>query len=485
LATESDNTPLPDKEIAMNNLINALESNKAFTLNGMPAFEKNEDPLVSLFFEMGALRGQPERLIRLFGDALIQEPAWTRKALLHLRDIKNGMGERQSYRDLVSRFCKHWTYDQVATLMHLTVKYGRWDDLTVFLPTSMGKTAARYWMNAVRSGDGLAAKWAPREKSSKKDIAKVLRAVAGLSAKEYRQKLTRNTDVVETKMSFKEWDDIDFSKVPSVAMARYGNTFRRHAPIRFMEYLDRVQKGVEKMNAEAVFPHDVVRSVNYGDEVAADAQWRSLPDFVGDFSFLPIVDVSGSMETRVSGNIRAIDVSIGLGLYLSERNKSVFKNRFITFSEIPSWFQLGSFMTLREKISATMGAPWGMNTNIRQVFELILNAAVSSRVPQEDMPDAVLILSDMQFDRCTLDPHAGFLPMVREMYERAGYKTPTLIFWNLVSYGANFPVEVNESGVVLVSGFSPAILKGLLKGDVSKLTPRSIVEEALQRYEDW
>jgi hypothetical protein len=471
----------------MNGLINALsqEGNKAFTLNGMPSFVKNEDPLVTLFFEMGALRGQSESLIRLFGDALVQEPAWTRKALLHLRDIRSGMGERQSYRTLIERFLPHWTEDQIYALMYLTVKYGRWDDLTTFLTSPYAREAACYWMNAVKAGDKLAAKWAPREKSSRKDVAKVLRAAARLNAKEYRHLLTRNTDVVETKMSFKEWDDIDFSKVPSVAMARYGNAFRRHAPTRFMEYLDRVQRGTEKMNAEAVFPHDVVRSVNYGDEVAADAQWRSLPDFVGDFSFLPVVDVSGSMGTRVSGNIRAIDVSIGLGLYLSERNKSVFKDRFITFSGTPGWFQLGSFMTFLEKIEATMGAPWGLSTDIRKVFELILDVAVSNRVPQEEMPNAILILSDMQFNQCTTDPHKSFMPMVREMYERAGYKTPTLIFWNLVSYGANFPVEVNESGVVLVSGFSPAILKGLLKGDVSKVTPRSIVEETLQRYEDW
>jgi hypothetical protein len=471
----------------MNGLINALsqEENKAFTLNGMPTYKHNEDPLVTLYYEMGASRFQQEHLIRLFGESYGVEPSWTRKALLHLRDARGGMGERRSYRTLIERFLPHWTEDQIYALMYLTVKYGRWDDLTAFLTSSYAGEAARYWMNAVKAGDKLAAKWAPREKSSKKDIAKVLRAVAGLNAKEYRRLLARNTDVVETKMSFKEWDDIDFSRVPSVAMARYGKAFRNRAPVKFMEYLERVEKGIDKINAGAVYPHDVVRSVKNGDAVAADAQWNALPDYLEDFSFLPVVDVSGSMETNVSGSITAMDVAVGLGIYLSERNKSVFKDKFITFSEHPTWFDLKRFMTLQEKIRNTMDAHWGMNTNVLAVFELILKAAMQNHVLKCDMPDAILILSDMQFDYSASEPHQYFMPLVRKMFAEAGYECPTLIFWNLNSYGTNFPVEMNESGVVLVSGFSPAILKGLLKGDVSQLTPRAIVEDALSRYEDW
>jgi hypothetical protein len=56
-----------------------------------------------------------------------------------------------------------------------------------------------------------------------------------------------------------------------------------------------------------------------------------------DEMILPLVDVSGSMDVAIGGNenLRAMDVAISLGLYISERNIGPFKDSFITFSRRP------------------------------------------------------------------------------------------------------------------------------------------------------
>ena len=56
--------------------------------------------------------------------------------------------------------------------------------------------------------------------------------------------------------------------------------------------------------------------------------------------------------------------------------------------------------TLSQKYQQLSRAEWGMNTNLHSAFDAILNVALNGKVSQENMPDYVLILSDMQFDYC-------------------------------------------------------------------------------------
>jgi hypothetical protein len=124
-----------------------------------------------------------------------------------------------------------------------------------------------------------------------------------------------------------------------------------------------------------------------------------------------------------------------------------------------------------------------MNTNLHAAFEEILRVAVAGKVPESDMPQVVLILSDMQFDQCARYDDSA-IEMVRRKYEAAGYKVPTVVFWNLNASG-NAPVSFNEKGVALVSGFSPAIMKAVLAADFDTLSPESIVRDAvaIPRYD--
>ena len=87
-----------------------------------------------------------------------------------------------------------------------------------------------------------------------------------------------------------------------------------------------------KINASAVYPYDVLKSIRNGNVAVANAQWDALPNYIGDNKIMPMVDVSGSMESQVAPGLTAMDIALSLGLYCSDRTSSDFKNMFITFT---------------------------------------------------------------------------------------------------------------------------------------------------------
>ena len=97
------------------------------------------------------------------------------------------------------------------------------------------------------------------------------------------------------------------------------------------------------------------------------------------------------------------------------------------------------------------------------------------------MPTKIIILSDMEFNEATRKDSSS-QSMIEAMYEEAGYKKPDIVYWNLNATGGNFPVEFDENGTALVSGFSPSILKSLLGG--KNMTPESIMLDTVnsERY---
>jgi hypothetical protein len=332
----------------------------------------------------------------------------------------------------------------------------------------------------------LAFKWAPREKSSKRKEANELMRTLQMSPRQYRKFLANNTSVTEQAMCAKEWNSINFSHVPSLASARYQKAFSRNAGEAYSAYLRELQKPQTerdpkvKINAGAVYPYDVLKSVVRGNAAVADEQWKALPNYVGNARIMPMVDVSGSMGSlRYStGSVQPIDVAVSLGLYLSEKNTSDFKDMFMTFSGSPKLEILKG--TLSQRVAQLERAHWTMNTNLHAAFEEILRVAKRGGVSQEDMPQMLLILSDMQFDSCTrFDDSAQ--QMIARKYAEAGYNIPRIVFWNLSPYGnSNTPVRFDDRGVCHVSGFSPAIMKSVLSvEDLEDFTPHNIMVRTL------
>lgn len=450
------------------------------TENGMKTNKNTGSKVLDFFGKAGSSRGVD--LTSDFFEALHEDEDLALRALQWTRDIRGGSGERQQFKTIVQNLDKK----QPAIAARLIPKIsliGRFDDLFLYVNPTSRRLAFELIKDSLDAKNGLCAKWMPRKGPIAVELTKFLK----LSPKQYRRLIVDLTDVVETKMCAKDWESINFSHVPSVASARYQKAFGRNANSKYTEYLAELSKPEAerdpdvKINAGAVYPYDIIKSVSKGNASAADSQWEALPNFIGDSRILAVVDVSGSMTC--GGSPSPMDVAVSLGLYVSEKNTSVFKDMFLTFSAQPEMVKVTG--NLSDRINQMTRSSWGMNTDLHKTFDLILRVAKNGKVSQKEMPEMLLIMSDMQFDRCiTYDDSAQ--EMIKRKFEDAGYVMPKIVFWNLRQMSGNSPVRFDDIGVCHISGFSPAIMKVVLSNslDDCDFTPYNVMLETLnvERY---
>lgn len=457
---------------------NATTSNVARTQNGMKALKSTLSNTTDLFFKIGASRGKD--ITAQFAKAYAEDREMALRVSQWARDVRGGAGERQLFRQVLKWLEKNHKDEFVNTrLLKNVAEIGRWDDLLIFEDEMVKSIAFRQIAEALGAGNGLCAKWMPR----KGPKALELREFLGWSPKFYRKRLVELTKVVEQQMCAKQWDEINFSHVPSLAMSRYSKAFGKNAPDHFTAFKEALKKGdpkVAKVNAGAVYPYDIVKNVRHGDSALADEQWKALPNFIGDASILPLVDVSGSMAAKAGGyqsksDITCLDVAVSLGLYCSDKNTGPFKDVFLTFSSKPKFQTVTG--SLSQKVNTMERSAWEMSTNLHAAFDEILRVAVQNNVAREDMPKVLLIMSDMQFNCCTgYDDRA--IQMIRRKYNDADYEMPNVVFWNINAH-ENVPVRFDEKGTALVSGFSPSIMKAVLAADMDSMTPEAVMKKAV------
>ena len=456
----------------MSTFVEAIANQEARTANGMKARKSTANKVVDLFYNIGASRGKD--IVPAFVGAYTEDRELALRIALWARDARGGAGERELFRSILKHLEKT-DIDAAFALLRKIPELGRWDDIFAFTTPELKKAAYTMLGDALRAQNGLAAKWTPR----KGEVAREIREFFGMSPKQYRKSLVALTKVVETQMCANDWDNINFSHVPSVAASRYKKAFHRHTE-KFAEYVAALVKGdpTVKVNASAIYPYDVLKGVNYRsfDKTETDhivAQWEALPNYVGSANILPMVDVSGSMSCPAGKNtsVTCMDVAVSLGLYLADKNTGKFKDTFLTFSDKSELVTLKGNVV--QKMAQMVKSDWDMSTNLHAAFNKILDVAVKNEVPQAEMPEMVLILSDMQFNQCVRQDDSA-MEMIERKYVAAGYSVPQVVFWNLNS-SDNVPVKADKSGAALVSGFSPAIMKALLAADMSEFTPEGIM----------
>ena len=465
----------------MSLLYKALNSTSE-TLNGAPTLHSSLNPCVDLFFAVGSSRN--EDITPLFAAAYGQNNELALRIALWARDIREGAGERQTFRNILKYLNEFHANSAFSKLiLDKTPELGRWDDLLVVISediseeTELGAYALHLITDALEYCDALCAKWMPR----KGKLAARIRNYAGYSPKKYRKTLVTLSRTVEQQICANKWDEVKYSGVPSIAAKKYSRAFVKHDEERYLAYINDVKEGKAKVNAGAIFPHDVISGLRHGNKDLGEQQWKALPNYIANnmTNILPVVDVSGSMERSIgNSSTTCMDVSIALGLYLSERINGVFKDEFITFSEKPKMEHLHG--SLVDRLNQLQRAEWGMNTNLEKVFELVLDKAIQNNIDASEMPSMIVILSDMEFDQCTGGRrHKTNFEAIKQMYSLTKYEMPTLVFWNLNARRGNVPCEFNEDGVLLVSGFSPAIMKDVLCGEVK--TPVQIMLQAVMK----
>jgi hypothetical protein len=470
----------------MNTFVSAVQNQSTRTTNGMVARKSTASACVDLFFKIGASRGKD--ITKDFVAAYVENKDIALRIAQWVRDARGGAGERELFRQILAYLDKH-DPDAAAQLLMKVPEIGRWDDIFVVKNDKLKFQAFSMLGDALRAKNGLAAKWTPR----KGELAVEIRNFFGMTPKFYRKSLVELTKVVEQEMCAKNWDEINFSHVPSVAHARYKKAFFRNTQ-EYAKYVAELVKDPKdrtiqvKINAGAVYPYDVLKGVigayskNYNSTElgALQAQWDAMENFIGDANVLPLVDVSGSMTCKAGGvkstsQTTCLDVAVSLGLYCADKNKGKFKDTFLTFSGSPELLHLKGDIV--KKVQQMVTSNWGMNTDLIKAMDKILRVAKEGNVPQEEMPEVLLIMSDMQFDACARFDDSA-MKMIERKFTDAGYDLPKIVFWNLNAHD-NVPVKYDTRGVALVSGFSPAIMVSVLGGDTDNFTPEAIMLKAV------
>lgn len=473
----------------MKNLKETLNDNFNYSVteNGALGYRTSGKELLDLNFSVSSMRNMSEeKIVEKFVKAFYEDKILAMKWLFYCRDCREGIGERRLFR-ICLKYLAENHQDIAKEVIKLVPEYGRWDDLWCLLDTDLKDDVCEVVVHQLLE-DGvnmkqskpisLLAKWMPSANASSKETKRLAHIIMDniiFTDRQYRKMLSdlrAYLNVVEVKMSAKQWDKIDYAAVPSRANLIYNNAFLRNDEERRREYLNKLEKGETKINAGVLFPHDIVHK--YGssrwnlspvDDPTLEQLWKALPDYVsGAGNTICVADGSGSMTLRIGGtNVTALSVANALAIYFAERSSGQFKDTYITFSSRPQIVDFSNANSLREKIEIAANHCEVANTNIEATFDLILQTAIRNEMTQDDMPQNVLVLSDLEFDQMTSGrTDKRLFEELADRYKAHGYKLPRLVFWNIMSRTGTIPVKENEAGVALVSGFSPAIVKMVL-----------------------
>lgn len=487
-----------------NPFVGAMQVASNFTLTEKGALTNKStlSCVLDFFGAAGAIRSRSDLdVIKLFSKAFAEDRLLALKTLFYIRDVRQGQGERKTFRTILKWLGENYA-DVVRKNLANVSFYGRYDDLYSLVGTDVEKdvftaigSQLKADIKAMKAGENvsLCAKWLKSENTSSAEsraLGRKTREALELSPKKYRKILSalrKHIDVLERKLCAKDWTSVDYEKVPSKASLIYRKAFGKHDQERYATYLKSVEKGEAKINASAIFPYEILRSilgyrVNSMDKTQADLQWKAMPNWLegNEHYGLVVADLSGSMFGH-NGALPAL-VAISLAIYFAERNVGPFKDFWMNFSDTPTFQKLVG-NTLAEKVANMDKNNWGGTTNLQSAFDMILATAKKNKVKQSDMPSVLYIISDMQHDSaCNGNDKTNF-EVMRQKFENAGYQLPKVVWWNVASRNDNFPIRVDDTGTALVSGCSPSILKSLLAAKA--FDPMSIVYDTVNspRYE--
>ena len=479
----------------MNTFLNGMKTANNFTRteNGALTHKSTLDGLMDLFAMGAAYRSRTdEDVIMLFKDAFDTDPVYALKCLFYIRDVRGGQGERRFFRVATKWLASYNTDAMQRNLIHVP-EFGRWDDLFVFIGTPLETQALNIVKHQLAldvqcKTPSLLGKWMPSENTSsaktRKTAAKV-RAFIGMTPKQYRKTLSvlrARINVLERLMSEGRWDEIEFDKIPSKAGLKYKNAFARHDIERMKRnpevktYADFAKDTTTKVNAKDLYPYEVVDKATHifhsqmdnTDRLMVNKFWDNLANYFNGKSLnaLAVVDTSGSM-TWSGGAAKPINVAISLGIYCAERAKGPFAGHYVSFASRPQLIEVKG-VDFVDKVRRIYSANLCDNTNIEATFDMLLNTAIQNHCSQSDLPENIIVISDMEFDQARgygrQSNAKTLMEGIREKWARAGYRMPHLIYWNVDARQNNIPEDMGVGNISYVSGMSPSIFETIMSG---------------------
>ena len=490
----------------MTQFLNALknETNYGYTENGGITHRTTKSDLLDMFAMGAAMRNRSDAdVVLMFRKAFAENPVYALKCLFYIRDVRGGQGERRFFRLCIKDLAKE-NPDAMRRNIQNIPEYGRWDDLYELVNTPVEGDMWKFMkhqlaLDVQSKTPSLLAKWMKSENTSSKESRKMgrhTRTQLHMTPRQYRKTLSilrERINVLERLMSAQEWDKIEFDKIPSKAGFIYKNAFARHDVERMMaakgvqSYKDFVQDETKTVNAKDLYPYEIVgeainvtkysRIVDPTKRAAVNKYWDNYLKSFDDFTFngIAIVDTSASM-LRYGAKDQPMNIAISLGMCCAEKAKGPFHNHFITFSANPQLIEVEG-VDFVDKVQRIYSKNICENTNIEGAFDLLLRTALNHNCAQEDIPENVIVISDMEFDSCA---HPGYwrggqnftsfsranaeteLERIARKWANWGYQMPNLIFWNVDARQNNIPALGDT--ISYVSGMSPSIYSTIASG---------------------
>ena len=500
----------------MNTFMNGLKNANNITLteNGGITHRSTRSDLLDMFAMGAAMRKRSDAdVILMFRKAFAENPAYALKCLFYIRDARGGQGERRFFRVVMKDLATYNT-DAAKRNLKFVPEFGRWDDLYIFAGTPLENDAFAFMKEQLAldvqcKTPSLLAKWLKSENTSSADsryLANKTRIYLGMSHKQYRKTLSilrQRINVLERLMSAGKWDEIEFDKIPSRAGMIYKNAFARHDLERaknenVQTYADFAKDTTKKVNAKVLYPYECVaeavkaagfsgggydyygRRSNVADDTnraIVNKYWDNLADYFNGASFngLAVVDTSASM--RGSDASAPINVAISLGMYCAEKAKGPFAGHYVSFSSRPQLINVEG-IDFVDKVKRIYQTNLCENTNIEATFDMLLNVAIANKCSQDDLPQNIIVISDMEFDAgtgnrsywnrptgaITTDNAETVMEGIARKWAAYGYKMPKLIYWNVDARQNNIPQDLGNGNVSYVSGFSPSIFQTIMSG---------------------
>ena len=383
---------------------------------------------------------------------------------MFMRDPRHGMKYRELGRVLMRK----------AGLSPKAVAFaGRFDDLWEN-PVKMDDfddNWISYLFEQCRAGNELAKKWMPHYVATKTGskvakstiMASKMRQVLGMNKQQYNKFVKCPT--VESKLSQHQLDEIEFDKIPSLALLKYwarfagtGKSQKTDMAERFNAYLESVKKGEKKMNFSTATVYDIYRN---GNTIDTDLAFSQIEKISG--SWIPVVDTSSSM---LDGD--AMGKAMAIGHYLGKCS-TYCPNQVLTFSSHPQLIELGVTKPHIEwghylnKIIQDNGCQYNKevrsmytgdcsNTNFAAVMNIL-------RGLKTEFPEYLVVLSDMEFDYGSYN-ETNKRTMAK--WREQGIKTK-LVWWNFNGRAKTSPqaIRTDAYGSIFISGYDPTMLKFL------------------------
>ena len=475
-----------------------INGNLKHTDNGDIAHANTLNNLYDLFARSGNVNVEDSTLANKYLVLLQEDENIALRFLQYLRDCRGGAGRRTLFHQFLDITINTlgMTYE-VTQLIKKLPELGYWKDILLIKNAQVREFAIRKYLTPAIFKNKLAAKYAPRltKKNAKHyQSAKIIAHELGIiksvdipvhkmdksDIARYNRLLSGNSNTIEQYITRQDWKNIKFSHIPSKAMVRHKNTFKKYCFDLYNQYLNDVSTGKTKINAKGLNFAEISAIAKPDNVKEVNALFNELLKGIKlNATIMPVCDVSGSMsmESACISNIDntkvyCLDAAVGLSVALAKANQGKFKDLVMTFSSEPTMMNLSNYKTPYQAIEGVKNSTPYYSTDVDKVIYLLLSIAKANNVPQSDMPKYIVLFSDMQFDNNHNISFSGktFLERAKQEFLKAGYEIPKIIFWNLNKDSKSaLPATINDDGVIIMSGFDAKLITLLLSEDVNPM----------------